>query len=201
MLWVITCLCNAFNDFIWLKNANSQNHIANKILATITTTMTMNKFKLTCQGHAQMHGRGNFRQRGENCYQAYSPHCFNCGKPGHYLKDCWNEPTDATTQARSKKAAATTATKSQNTASVAVTKTSDMHMGDTLPVSNVNQMPEFSAWVSLNTCTSMILINELSVVHANDGYYWFWGNNTCYPLPVLTHKHSKCFPHTHYTRK
>ena len=131
----------------------------------MTTTTDM---KPKWQGHVQSaHGRGGSNQRGKNCYQAYVPHCFNCRKPGHLSKDCWNEPTEATTQARAKKAAAALIPKSQNAARAAP-ETADVHMVDASPVPNGNQTPQFTAWVSLNECTSVISINKMSYMQTTD---------------------------------
>ena len=71
------------------------------------------------------------------------------------------------TQAHAKKAAATPILKSQSAAR-AVPKTVDMHMVDASPVPNRNQMLQFMAWVSLNVCTSIILINKMSYMQTMD---------------------------------
>ena len=68
---------------------------------------------------------------------------------------------------RAKKAAAAPIPKSQNAARAAP-ETADVHMVDASPVPNGNQTPQFTAWVSLNACTSVISINKMSYMQTTD---------------------------------
>lgn len=167
---LLTALRNDYNDFMRRKaeNANASKTTNTSNAPMTTTTTTTNETSPRRQGHVQFaRGQGGSNQRGKHRYQAYVPRCFNCGKMGHLSKDCWNEPTQAMTQARAKKAATTPPAKSQNTANVA-SETSDVHMVDASPVPNGNQTPQFMAWVSFNVCISVISINKMSYMQSMD---------------------------------
>ena len=167
---LISSLRNTFNDYVRRNKPRDRSSSNAPTTTTTTTTTNTNDTKPKRQGHAQAaRGKGGNRQRGNNRYQAYVPRCFNCQKPGHLSKDCWNEPTEATTKARSKSAAAAPIGKSQSQkVASSATETSDVHMGDAPPVPNGNQTPQFTAWVSLNACTSVIMINKMSHMQTTD---------------------------------
>ena len=167
---LISSLRNTFNDYVRRNKPRDRSSSNAPTTTTTTTTTNTNDAKPKRQGHVQAaRGKGGNCQRGNNRYQAYVPRCFNCQKPGHLSKDCWNEPTEAMTKAHSKSAAAAPIRKSQSQkVTSSATKTSDVHMGDVPPVPNGNQTLQFMAWVSLNACTSVIMIDKMSHMQTMD---------------------------------